>query len=235
MINSIYYILLLTFISSQPLSREEVGITLERNSFLTAMFSLAQKPDHYFLFDIREKKIFLMSRGIVLREWFADQVRFTGDPLPVQIFSLERKNIQFSELRHNIDVDDNSIDETDANNTGDNKKGENKKEDKFELEALELDDMPTSYVLFLNGGISINISTHKGFGSVLKNTAHSIMWHAYYPIRAIWSSLKKDTFTAIDISFKDEKEAQALFWAVADETEWILIFPGSEDREAFQF
>ena len=59
------------------------------------------------------------------------------------------------------------------------------------------------------------------------------MWHAYYPIRAIWSSLKKDTFTAIDISFKDEKEAQALFWAVADETEWILIFPGSEDREAF--
>ena len=235
MINSFYYILFLTFISSQPLSHEEAGITLQKNTFLTTMFSLAQKPDYYFLFDIREKKIFLMNRGIVLREWFADQVWFTGDPKPVQIFSLERKSIQFSELRHNIDVDDNSINDTDSDNTGDNKTGENKKEDKFELEALELDDMPTDYKLFLNGGISINIRTQKGFGSVFKDTAHSIMWHAYYPILAIWSSIKKETFTAIDISFKDEKEAQALFWAVGDETEWIFLFPGSEDREAFQF
>jgi hypothetical protein len=235
MINSFYYILLLTFISSQPLSHEEAGITLEKNTFLTAMFSLAQKPDYYFLFDTREKKIFLMSRGIVLREWSADQVRFTGDPVPVQIFSLERKNIQFSELRHNIDVDDNSVNDTGADNINDNKTGENKKEDKFELEALEIDDMPTSYKLFLNGGISINIRTDKGFGSVFKNTAHSIMWHSYYPIRAIWSYLKKDTFTAIDISFKNKKEAQALFWAFADEAECILLFPGSGDREAFQF
>ena len=235
MINSFYYILFLTFIRSQPLSNEKAGITLEKNSFLEAMFSLAQKPDNYFLFDIREKRIFLMSRGIVLREWFADQVQFTGDPVPVQIFSLERKNIQFSELRHNIDVDDNSVNNTDPDNIGDNKTGENKKEDKFELEAVELDDMPTSYVLFLNGGISINIRTHEGFGSFFKNTTHSIMWHAYYPIRAIWSSLKKDTFTAIDISFKDEKEAQALFWAVADKAQCILLFTRSGDREAFQF
>jgi hypothetical protein len=235
MMNRFLYIFFLTLLSSQSLSHEQAGITLEKNSFLTAMFSIAQKPNHYFLFDIRGKKIFLMSRGIVLREWIADQVRFTGDPVPVQIFSMERKNVRFSELRHNIDVDDNSTDDSDADAIGDNKIEENKRGGKFELDALELDDMPTSYVLFLNGGISINIRTHKGFGAVFKNTSHSIMWHAYYPIRAIWSSLKKDTFTAIDISFKDEKEAQALFWAVADEAECILLFSGLGDREAFQF
>jgi hypothetical protein len=236
MINSFFYILFLTLLSSQPLSHEQAGIALEKNKFLTTMFSLAQKPDHYFLFDITEKKIFLMSKGIVLREWSVDKVRFTGDPVPVQIFSLVRKNIQFSELRNNVDVDDSSVNDNDADNTGDNKTGEDSKGTKFELEALELDDMPSSYILFLNGGISIKIRTQReGLWSTLKKPVHFFAWHAYYPIRAIWSSLKKDTFTAIDISFKDKKEAQTLFWAVADEAECILLFPGSGDREAFRF
>jgi hypothetical protein len=236
MINSFFYIFFLTLLSSQSLSHEQAGITLERNKFLTTIYSLAQKPDRYFLFDITEKKIFLMSRGIVLREWSADQVRFTGDPVPVQIFSLVRKNIQFSKLRNNVDVDDNSINDNDANNTHDNKTVENKKEDKFELEALELNDMPSNYILFLNGGISIKIRTQReGLWATLIKPVHFFVWHAYYPIRAVWSSLIKDTFTAIDISFKDKKEAQALFWAVADEAECILLFPESGDGEAFQF
>lgn len=235
MINNFFYILFLTLLSSQPLSHEEADITLERNRFLTTVLSLAQKPNHYFLFDIRAKKILLMSRGIVLREWSAHHVRFTGDPVPVQIFSLVGKNIQFSELRHNVNVNDNRVD-TDAKNMSDNKTEGNKTEDKFKLEALELDDMPASYKLFLNGGISIQIRTQReGLWAAMKNAVHSFKWYTYYPIRAIWSSLKKDTFTAIDISFKDEKEAQALFWAVADEAECVLLFPESGDVEAFQF
>ncbi len=236
MINGFFYILFLTLLSSQPLSHEQAGIALERNKFLTTMLSLAQKPDHYFLFDITEKKIFLMSRGIVLREWSADQVQFTGDPVPVQIFPLVRKNIQFSELRHNVDVDDNSVNDNGADSTGDNKTEEDKKRDKFELEALELDDMPSSYILFLNGGISIKIRTQReDLWTTLKKPIHFFVWYANYLIRAIWSSLKKETFTEIEISFKDKKEAQALFWAVADKAECILLFPESGDREAFQY
>jgi hypothetical protein len=234
MINNFLYILFLTLLSSQPLSHEQAGIALERNKFLTTMLSLAQKSDHYFVFDITEKKIFLMNRGIVLREWSADQAWFTGDPVPVQIYSLVRKNIQFSQLRHNVDVDDNRINDN-VSNAGDNKTAEDKRSDKFELEALELGDMPSSYILFLNGEISIKIRTQpEGFWSTLKKAAYFFVWHAYYPIRSIWSSLKKDTFTAIDISFKDKKEAQALFWAVADKADCIMLFPESGYREAFQ-
>ena len=236
MINSFSYILFLTLLTSQPLSHEEARIALERNAFLTTISSLAQKPDQYFLFDIREKKILLMSRGIVLREWSADQVRFTGDPVPVQPLPLVRKSIQFSELRHNISFDDDSVDNTGANKADEDKTQDNKKEDKFELDALEIDDMPTSYILFFNDGISIQIrAQRKGLGSTLKNAVHSFIWYACYPIRAIWSSLKNSTFTSIDISFKDEKEAQALFWASPEEISCVLLFPESGDREAFQY
>jgi hypothetical protein len=236
MINSLSYILFLTFLSSQPLSHEEARIALEKNVFLTTISSLAQKSDHYFLFDIREKKIFLMSRGIVLREWIADQVRFTGDPVPFQPLSLVRKSIQFSELRHNISFDDDSVDNASTNKISEDKTQDNKKEDKFELEALEIDDMPTGYKLYLNGGISIEIRAQgEGLGATLKNAVHSFIWYTYYPILAIWSSLKNSTFTTIDISFEDEKEAQALFWASPEEISCVLLFPESGDREAFQF
>ena len=223
------------FLSSQPLPNEK-AVIVERNNFLTAMLSLAEKPKHYFLFDIREKKFFLMNRGVVLREWTVDQIRFTGNPVPVQPISLVSKNIQLAELRHKVNVNDESINNTSTNNTSDNKASDNKKEGEFKLDALEIDDMPTNYILFLNGGISINVrSQPEGFKSTVKNIAHSFMWYTYYPILAIWSSHKKNTFTVIDISFKDKKEAQALFWASTEETECILLFPGSGDKEALQF
>lgn len=233
--NSFFYILFLISLISQPLSNEK-AVIIERNKFLTAMLSLAEKPKHYFLLDIREKKFFLMNKGIVLREWTVDHVRFTGDPVPVQPFSLVSKNIQFADLRHKVNVNDESVNNTGTNNPSDNKANDNKKEDKFELDALEIDDMPTNYRLSLNGGISINVrSQSEGFGSIIKDTAHSIMWYTYYPILAIKSHYKKDKFTVIDISFKDRKEAQALFWAFSEGTECILLFPESGDKEAFQF
>jgi hypothetical protein len=235
MINNFFYILFLISLSSQPLSNEK-AVIIERNKFLTAMLSIAEKPKHYFLLDIREKNFFLMNRGIVLREWSVDHVRFTGDPLPVQPFSLVSKNIQFADLRHKVNVEDENVNNTSTNNASDSKTSDNKKEDKFELNALELDDMPANYRLFLNGEISINVSSQsRGFWSSLKDTAHSIMWYTYYPILAIKSHYKKDKFTVIDISFKDRKEAQALFWAFTDGTECILLFPESGDKEAFQF
>ncbi len=240
MINNFFYILFLISLSSQPLSNEK-AVIIERNKFLSVMLSLAEKSKHYFLLDIREEKIFLMNRGIVLREWSVDHVRFTGDPLPVQPFSLVSKNIQFADLRHKVNVEDESVNNTSSNNssnnnTSNNKRSDNKKGDKFELNVLELDDMPANYGLFLNGGISINVrSQSEGLWSSLKDVAHSIMWYTYYPILAIKSHYKKDKFTVIDISFKNRKEAQALFWAFTDGTECIFIFPESGDKEAFQF
>jgi hypothetical protein len=234
MINSLFYIFLLISLSSQPLP-DEKAVIIEQNKFLTAMLSLAEKSKHYFIFDFAQKRLFLMNKGVLLREWTVDQVRFTGDPVPIQLFSLVGKNIQLADLRLNVNDDDESIDDSSSNKTSNDKTSDNN-DDRYELDAMEIDDMPTNYRLFLNGGITINVrSQPQNLGSALKNIAHSFTWYTYYPILSIWSSLKKTTFSVIDISFKDKKEAQALFWASAEESECIFLFPESGNREAFQF
>jgi len=232
------------FLILQPVSGVNAGI-VERNSFLTEMLSLAEKPRSYFLIDLAEGKMMLMARGISIREWTFDNIRFMGQPLPVKPFFLESKSVQLSSLRNNIDIDgpevkEVSTDDAEAKKKADNKKSDskeadNKKGKKFELIALELDDMPGNYQLFLNGGTIINVrSQAEGSETFLKKAGYMLKWYAYYPLLAISSYYHKTKFTKIDMFFKDKTEAQALFWAFTEETECILLPPGTENREDFQ-
>jgi len=238
------------FLILQPLSDAKAGIA-ERNTFLTEMLSLSEKPKQYFIFNIEENKILLMIRGIVLREWTVDHMMFTGTPLPIKSFSLESKSVQLAQLRYHIKVDDPSdnnngsnntnagsttANSADAKNAGDKKAGDNKKPAKFPLDALEIDDMPTDYQLFINGGISINVrSQPEAADAKIKNATYLLKWYLYNPIIAIKSYFNKTTYMKMDIFFKDQTEAQALFWAFTEGTECIILFPGLGDKDDFKF
>ena len=239
-----FHIIFVMLLILQPVSGARAGVA-ERNSFLTEMLSLAEKPKSYFLIDLGENKLILMARGISIREWTVDTIRFIGDPLPVKPFFLESKSVQLASLRNNIDIDGPEVKEVtasdDAKDKADNKKSDNKegaakKVKKFELVALELDDMPANYDLFLNGGTIINVrSQDEGSDSFIKNTANKLKWYAYYPLLAISSYYHKTKFTKIDMLFKNKTESQALFWAFTEETECIVLPPGTENRGDFQF
>ncbi len=237
-------IIFVIFLIIQPVSGANAGI-VERNSFLTDMLSLAEKPRSYFLIDLAENKIILMARGISIREWKVDNIRFMGQPTPVKPFFLESKSVQLSSLRNNIDIDGPEVkevttDDAEAKKKADNKKNDNKetgnkKVKKFELIALELDDMPGDYQLFLNGGTIINVrSQPEGSETLLKKTGYILKWYAYYPLLTISSYYHKTRFTKIDMLFKDKTEAQALFWAFTEGTECIVLPPGNEDRDDYK-
>lgn len=223
----------------QPLSRADAGVA-ERNNFLTQVLSLAEKPKAYFILDLGGYKITLMARGVAIREWAITRLQFAGDPLPVKTYLLEKKSIRIDDLRNNIAPDGSvvnniSITPAEENKTGDNKESGDKKVKKYEVIAMEINDMPTSYRLFLNEGITIDImSQTEGSVSFLKNAFDVFKAYAYYPIREIWNSYHKKAHTEIEIFFKDKTEAQALFWAFTDETECIILPPGTEDREDYQ-
>jgi len=239
------YIIFAIFLILQPLSDAKAGIA-ERNVFLTEMLSLSEKPKQYFIFNIEQNKILLMERGIVLREWNVDHMMFTGTPLPIKILSLESRSVQLAQLRYHINVDDpgdtsngadaNKTGDTSTKKTGDNKTGDNKKPAKFPLDALEIDDMPTDYQLFINGGISINVrSQPEGIDTRIKDAVYLLKWYLYNPILAIKSYFNKTTYTKMDIFFKDQTEAQALFWAFTEGTECIILFPGLGDKDDFKY
>jgi len=233
------YIIIVMFLVLQPLLIAKAGV-VERNIFLTEMLSLSERPKSYFLINMEENKILLMARGIVIREWVIDEIRFTGEPLPVKPFVLEKKNINLDDLRihttgtyevkNDADADDIDIVNNGNNKTSEDRSGAVKKATKYELPAMEMDDMPTDYILFLNNGITVNVNSQSKGPGIL----YSFKSHIYYPILALWASLYKNSFTQIDIFFKDKTEAQALFWAFTDGTECIILPPGSENREDFQ-
>jgi hypothetical protein len=239
MTRNFFYIIFIMFMILQPLSSAKAGVA-ERNVFLTEMLSLAEKPKSYFIINLGENKIVMMARGIVIREWIVDDVEFMGEPLPVKPFLLESKSINLAELRINVDIQDKVVNNTGANNTdadnnngnktGDDNTGDSKKPKKYELPAMEIDDMPADYQLFLNGGATINVKSRSEGSGIF----YSFKRYAYYPILALWASFNKSTSTKIDMSFNDKTEAQALFWAFTEESECIILPPGTEDREDFK-
>jgi hypothetical protein len=237
------------FLILNSVSGAQAGV-VERNNFLTEMLSLAEKPKAYFIIDLGGNKINLMARGVSIREWTINSLRFSGNPPPVKAFTLEKKSIQLDNLRPVSTTDDilNSTSTTAAadkkttdNKTADNKTDENKtpsikKETKYELVALEIDDMPASYSLFLNGDVTINVKSQaEGSTAFLKKTYNAFKLYACYPILEIWNAYHKKTHTEINISFEDKTEAQALFWAFTETTECIVLPPGTENRDDFKF
>jgi hypothetical protein len=228
----IFFALVLVFL---PLSNAISGVP-ERNIFLTRMLSLSEKPKPYFFINMGENKILLMAKGIVLREWVADKIRFTQGYLPIQTLTLEKKNIQLAELRHAEPiVKDDAATSTNVKNTSDSKTVSNATVDlktKSEYKpppALDIEDMPADYQLFLNGGISIDIvSQAESYKSIIKR-------YLITPILALWPSSKKDDMAKIEIFFKDKTNSRTLFWSFTEGTDCIILPPGSGDKKDFQF
>lgn len=209
-----------------PLSDAESGVA-ERNNFLTQMLSLAEKSGLYFVINMEENKVQLMSKGIVLREWTADKMTFISGYLPLQTFTLEKKSIQLDKLRHAepIEKDDTATD----TNAGDNKTDGKPKSTYIPAPALDIEDMPSDYQLSLKGGVSINViaGTESNL-SVMKR-------YLVAPLCALWPSSKKDGAARMAVYFKDRTNSQALFWAFREGTECIIVPPGSGDKNDLRF
>ena len=239
-----FTIIVVMFLMLQPVPGVKAGV-VERNTFLAEVLPLAEKPKSYFIIDLSEGKLILMARGISIREWTVDKLRFMGEPLPVKIYSLESKSVKLDSLRNHIDINGPEVKEVSTGDSDADKKADNKKTDsmdggikkakKFELIALELDDMPADYTLTLSGGAVISVrSQAEESDTFIKKTASLLKWYIYYPLVTISSYYNKTTFTKIDMSFKDRTEAQALFWAFTEGTECIVLPPGAGNRDDFK-
>jgi hypothetical protein len=231
---SLYIICLLALLQF-PSSDAKAGVA-ERNNFLTRMLSLAEKPKPYFLINMGENKIQLMSKGVVLKEWTADKIKFIQGYLPLQTLTLEKKSVQFDQLRHAEPIEkEDAATNPDVKNTSDiktvnNASADNTKKSEYKPPpALDIEDMPSDYQLFLKGGTSINVVTQaESYKSVMKR-------YLINPILTLVPSSKKDDSTKIEIFFKDTTSSRTLFWSFAEGTECIILSSGYGDKKDFQF
>ncbi len=192
------------FVAANTLGSQTASLTRE-TEFLEAELTLARKPQTYFVFQIKDKKILLKARGIVLREWDMEKVRCFGDRVRLKPAALNKKITLFPPKRESI------------------KPGNKDEKDEFEIESLELKDMPSRYTLFMDQGISIHVRPKPGsFFSRLGSAWRSLKWYTVPPLKMILLSARKKPFTAVDVVLKSKQETRALFWAFAEGSECIV-------------
>lgn len=193
-----FYVVFLFFVCSGVLWCEKLTLSLQ-NTLLETELSLAKKRDSYVLIDTSGKRIFLKGKGVLLREWEIKKISIWGIPFSADPSSLIKKTSLFPPKREKIEPKGKSDDE------------------KFELEAMELQDMPVRYNLYFERNIHVYVWVQKK--NVLSSFAqmfHSFKWHTLCPIYAVYYSLKKQPFTAINLGLTSRGDGQSLYWALRE-------------------
>ena len=193
-----------------PANQEGAGANAlelsEEKLLLETELELCQSPNLHFLFNLRDKKIHLKARNMVLKEWQLETVRFWGDPVPLKAIPLVKKSTLFPPSRQKI------------------KPGQTPDPTKVQIDALEVDDMPSSYTLYLEGRIRVYIKTKAtNFLSGLASVGYALRWFTAPPLLTVWYSLSKRSFTAIFIVIKDRREAKALYWTLTEGSACVFL------------
>ena len=169
---------------------------------------LAKTPSLYFIVYLKSKVIALRSRGMTLQEWKVQSIHAWGEAPPLSALTLVKKSTLFPPKRAKI-------------------KPAAKEEEAatFELEALELKDMPSRFTLFLSGGIGLSIRPMaRGLFPSLGNFGHVLAWNLWVPLRNLSFRVRKKPFAAIDIKLEKKEDGQAVYWALPDGVKG-LVFP----------
>ena len=179
---------------------------LRENRLLEEELKLARKQDIYSVFHLRKKTASLKVRGIQLKELPVKDFQYWGSPLAVGAYHLKRKSALFEPGREII------------------KPGKNKNKDNFEIEALELADMPSSYAFVFDGGLKISIRPKAaGIVSGTYNLFSRPIKFLTRPAAMFWNALRKKPYTAIDIVL-DKDDAQTFYWSLA-EGSGAIVYP----------
>src|SRR3990172_1383986 len=185
----------------------------EDNRLMELELSLASQPQVYFIFDLRERQVTLKSRGIVLKGLKIRKVEVWGGPDTIGEYRLLRKSALKKPGRKEVRP---------GGKEGELGEGE------FELETLELKDMPSRYRLDFEKGIVISVLPEPdGFISELYHTGFTILWYLFRPFFTIWNYLLNKPYAAMLLTMPGE-DARALYWSFYEGLEAIIRFPYSD-------
>ena len=201
-------LLFILLISSEAVSGENDSRKHE-NQLLETELRIAQTRQIYSIFDLKNKKIYLKARGLLLRELSIDVFRVWGNLPAVKAATLTRKSALFPPKRVLV-----------TPKAGDD-------DTQPSVETLELKDMPTNYTLVLEGNISISVRpkpTH--LLSSLWSIRYPVQWYLARPVLTVWHALWKKPFTSIEIVL-EEGDARSLYWSFLEGMKAIVLPPGS--------
>lgn len=170
--------------------------TLEgRNRLLQAEYQLAKKDQLYLLFDLPARQVQIKASGVVLAGLPIAQLQGRGQPSPEGLRTLSKR--QASSPPQRVAIDPQA----------------ERKPGKFELQALELDDMPSAYRLLLDDGSSLTITPlAEGFRGAVTGLARDLWWRLSRPFISGWYSLRGKPYTEQRLTLAAH-DARRLYWS----------------------
>ncbi len=173
---------------------------------LEAELNLAKGEVPYVLLDAGTGTLSLKARGVLLREWKIVKSREWGYPLTSDPLPLLKKSTLISPEREEI------------------KPGQSGTADTFDIQALELADMPEKFSLVLENDIRIHVTpSPQGITRILPFSIRILRRLFFYPLATLNSALRGNNYRVLEIELESGTEAQALYWALTEGTDFLIF------------
>jgi hypothetical protein len=84
----------------------------------------------------------------------------------------------------------------------------------FDLEALELKDMPKRFSLDFDNGLRISVTAREGAASrgLARRLNDAWHWHIDLPLRNLFGSREGKRISELELTFEQGQDAQAIYW-----------------------
>lgn len=176
------------------------------NAFLEAELSLAAGPNIYLVFDLPGRSVLIKARGVTLSAIPVERAAIEGRPVTVGPHALLGKEVVLlPPRRSNI------------------KPGGQGGGDGFKVKALELEDMPSAYGLYLDGNIAIQVSPSGGdFASTMKSLQSFVLERLLLPVMNPAEPLLESRFSVIRMKL-DYADAQSLYWSFLEGSKCLVL------------
>lgn len=203
-------------LAAAPLDKAALA---KKQSSLNSEYALAKESHFYFVLDVPGRKLELRVRGMVLRSWPLQSLRFWGKPEFSGNVELVKKTTLKAPQRIVIKPGSEEAQPAPAS------KPEPAADPAvFDLEALELKDMPKKFSLDFDNGLHVTVrSKNSGSGGWLGSLGEAWGWYVGLPLRSILGRGKDKGLSELELIFDGDKDAQAIYWHFFDGIKGIIL------------
>jgi hypothetical protein len=198
----------------------------KKQAALATEYGLAKESSFYFVLDVLGRKLELRVRGMVLRSWPLQAMRFWGSPGFAGTVELVRKTTLKAPERIVIKPGDTAEAQpapapakpAAKNAAAQAAPGE------FDLEALELKDMPKRFTLDFDNGLHVTIKAEDAASRGLAGSlSDGLRWYIGLPLRNLFGSREGKRISELELTFEQGQDAQAIYWHFFDGIKGIIL------------
>lgn len=188
----------------------------QANAVLQAELDLARSGKPYILIDLQENRLQLRASGLALQSWGIDYYRRWGRPSAVPAVNLLNKS--------SLEKPERNIQEVNAVEAHEEEGGK-------PFKALEVAEMPTSYVMHLVNGTAISVrSTPVAWYGQILSVFQATTWYLSRPLISNWNFLRSSPYNELALSMPAQ-DARTLYWAFIEGTPCLIRLPAEVSTE----